>query len=36
MNVQLHHLEHAAEQHEVAALLRPERMRDEEWDDRPN
>jgi hypothetical protein len=36
MNVQLHHLENAAKQHEVAALLRLERMRDEEWDDRPN
>jgi hypothetical protein len=36
MNVQLHHLEHVAKQHEVAALLRSERMLDEEWDDRPN
>jgi hypothetical protein len=35
MNVQLHHLEYTAEQQEIAALLRLERMLDKEWDDRP-
>ena len=36
MNVRLHHLEDAAKLQEVAAFLGLERMRDEEWDDRPN
>ena len=35
MNVRLHHLEHATEEHEVVALPRTKRMLDEEWDDRP-
>ena len=35
MNVQFHHLEDAAKQREVAALLRLKWMLDKEWDDRP-
>jgi len=35
MNVLLHHLEDAAKQIEVAALLTLERMREKEWNDRP-
>jgi len=36
MNVQFHHLEYAAKQREITALLRLERMLDKEWDDRPH